>query len=451
MSPALGARIVIGGVSSGVGKTTIATGLLAALRARGVAVAAAKVGPDFIDPGYHALASGRPPRNLDAWLCGPGSIAPLAARTSNGADLLVIEGVMGLFDGADDGSPSSTADVAKLLDAPVLLVVDASGMSASIAAVVEGFRDYDRGVRLSGVVCNRVGSDRHERLLREALEGTGVPVVGCLRRDDSFSWRDRHLGLVPVVERADEVGASLDRLAAAILRDIDLAAVESIARSASPQAAGDVRLPASIGRCRIAVAGGRAFTFAYTDNLEALQAAGAELVPFDPLNDPALPEGVDGLVVGGGFPEVYGDALAANEPLLADVRTRVASGLTTWAECAGLLWLAQSLDDRPMAGVVPTAASMRRRVQLGYRRARTNAVSPIGPVGTELLGHEHHYSACEPAGAALTLSSRHTTRTDGFASSTLLATYLHHHAGGDPSPIEAFVASAVRSRSPSSP
>jgi cobyrinic acid a,c-diamide synthase len=437
----LGARIVIAGVSSGAGKTTVATGLLAAFAARGTRVAAAKVGPDFIDPGYHALACGRPPRNLDPWMCGPEAVVPLAARAATGADLLIVEGVMGLFDGAFDGAPSSTADVARLLDAPVVLVVDASAMSTSVAAVVRGFRDHDQRVRLSGIVLNRVGSDAHEQLLREAIAPLGLPVVGCLRRDDRLVWRDRHLGLVPVAEHPAAVQTSLRLLAAAIAERFDLRAIETLARAADRVVAPPVGLPAFVRPCRIAVASGRAFTFSYTDNIEAFEAAGAEIVPIDPLHDPELPESIDGLVIGGGFPEVYGEELAANVPLFTDAADRIGAGLPTWAECGGLLWLARELDGRPMVGAVPARARLGRRLVLGYRHGRTITDSPLGPAGTTVRGHEFHYSTCEPGGDALELSSRFGRRTDGFATPTLVATYLHHHAGGDPNIVGAFVRS----------
>lgn len=446
----LGPRLVVAGVSSGVGKTTVATGLLAALAARGRAVTAAKVGPDFIDPCYHALATGRPPRNLDPWLCGPDAIAGLAARAGAGSDLLVVEGVMGLFDGADDGAPSSTADVAALLDAPVVLVVDAGAMSASVAAIVRGFRDHDPRLRLTGVVMNRVGSDRHERLLRDALQPLGLPVLGCLRRDDAMAWSDRHLGLVPVAEKPAAVRASLDRLATAVEAAFDLDALDAIARAAPPRSAGPVALPGLVGSFRVAVAGGPAFTFCYRDNLEALEAAGAELVPFDPLHDPALPEAIDGLFVGGGFPEVHGEALADNTPMLAHAAARVAGGLPTWAECGGLLWLAAELDGRRMVGALPIAAHLGKRLVLGYRRAETRARSPIGPAGTTFRGHEFHYSTCAPPGDALSLTSRFGGTTDGFATPTLVATYLHHHAGGDPSLVASFARSCVEARTRSS-
>lgn len=440
----LGPRVVIAGVASGVGKTTIATGLMASLRGRGLNVANAKVGPDFIDPGYHSAATGRPGRNLDPWLCGPEAIPALAGRASAGADICVIEGVMGLFDGAADGSPSSTADVARLLDAPVILVVDAAAVGASIAAVVRGFRDHDPNVDLAGVICNRVGSQSHGETVSTAIERLGVPVVGCVPRDDALTWRDRHLGLVPVAEKPAEVRSSIERLAALVTRCVDLEAVERIARSAPSRSVEDPALPATVGSCRIAVATGTAFTFSYTDNVEAMQAAGAEIVPFDPLQDPSLPADIDGLVIGGGFPELFGDVLADNHPMLADARQRITAGLVTWAECGGLHWLARELDGRAMVGVVPTTARLGDRLHLGYRNAKTTVVSVVGPAGTSLRGHEFHYSTCDPGGNALELSSPHRTGHDGWATPTLLATYLHHHAGGDPAPVEAFVGACVR-------
>jgi cobyrinic acid a,c-diamide synthase len=426
-----------------VGKTTVATGLLAALRRAGHRPAGAKVGPDFIDPGYHALASGRPPRNLDPWLCGPEVIPALAGRAAAGAGVLIVEGVMGLFDGSADGTLSSTADVARLLDAPVVLVVDAGAMSASVAALVHGFATFDPTVRLGGVVLNQVGSPAHEFQLREALAPVGVPVLGSLRRDDRLTWRDRHLGLVPVAERPAAVTEALDRLAAAVTEQLDLDGLLALAASAPPLPVPGVPLPGHAPGAppvRVAVAAGAAFTFTYTDTLDALAAAGAEPVPFDPLRDEALPAAVDGLIAGGGFPEVYAADLAANEPMLADVRRKIEAGLPTWAECGGLLWLCRQLDGQAMAGVVPAEATMTDRLTLGYRSATVTARSPIGAPGTTVRGHEFHYSTVAPSGDALHFTSRFGERADGFATPTLLATYLHHHPGGDPSAVARFVA-----------
>jgi cobyrinic acid a,c-diamide synthase len=446
--PALAPRLVVAGTHSGVGKTTVATGLMAALRQRGLQVAAAKVGPDYIDPGYHALATDRPGRNLDPWLCGPDVVPRLAGRAGEGADVLVVEGVMGLFDGADDpsGPSASTAQVAALLDAPVVLVVDAAAMSRSVAALVHGYASFDPSVRVAGVILNRVGSDAHETMLREALAPLDIPVLGALRRDDAFAWRDRHLGLVPVVERPAAVGASLHTLAAAVDASCDLPALVDLAGAAPRRLVATPPRPWHQAQVRIGIAAGPAFSFAYPDNLEALEQAGAELVPFDPTTEPHLPPRLDGLYAGGGFPEVFAADLAANRTLLADVRVQVENGLVTWAECGGLLWLCRSLDGHRLAGAVKAEAHMTDRLTLGYRRARPEVDTPLAEAGTELRGHEFHYSRLEPPGDALDLRARHVRARAGFASDTLLASYLHLHLGGDPSPAERFVLTAAGAR-----
>ena len=442
----LGPRLVVAGTSSGVGKTTVATGLMAALAGRDLVVGAAKVGPDFIDPGYHALAVGRPSRNLDAWMCGPDVVPALAGRAAAGADVLVVEGVMGLFDGSADpaGPAASTAQVAGLLGAPVVLVVDASAVGASVAAMVHGFATFDPAAPVAGVVLNRVGSDSHERLLRSALEPTGVPVFGALRRSPEYAWRDRHLGLVPVVEQPDDVRRSIAALAAAVTRDCDVDGILALARSAPALPVDDPPAARAQGHAVVAVARGPAFSFTYPDNLEALGDAGAELVSFDPLVDDRLPQGAAGLYAGGGFPEVFAAGLAANRPLLDDVAAKVGAGLVTWAECGGLLWLARSLDGHALAGVVAAEGRMTERLTLGYRRATVRAASPLGPAGTALLGHEFHYSVLDPPGDALDWSGRAGGGRCGFAGPNLVASYIHVHLGADPSPAERFVAAARR-------
>lgn len=439
--PSLPPRLVIAGTHSGVGKTTVATGLMAAFRRRGLVVGSAKVGPDYIDPSYHALATDRPARNLDAWLCGTDAIAPLAGRAGEGCGLLVVEGVMGLFDGADDptGPSASTAQVATLLDAPVVLVVDAAAMSRSVGALVYGFSTFDPSVRVAGVVLNRVGSDSHERMLRDALEPLEVPVLGVLRRTDAFRWRDRHLGLVPVVEHRDEVRASVDALGAAVERSCDLEALLAIARAAPRLSVAPPRRAWHQAKVRVGVASGPAFSFLYQDNLEALEQAGAELIPFDPAQDAHLPSGLQGLYAGGGFPEVFAESLAGNRTLLADVRVRVEGGLVTWAECGGLLWLCRSLDGHRLAGAVHADAHMTDRLVLGYRHLWPRVDNPLAAAGDELRAHEFHYSTLDPPGDAIEYRSRRGADRAGYGSSTLLASYLHLHLGGDPSPAERFV------------
>jgi cobyrinic acid a,c-diamide synthase len=430
-------------VASGVGKTTLSTGIMAALRARGLEVASAKVGPDFIDPGYHALATGRPGRNLDSWICGEDAMGPLAARAASGADVLVVEGVMGLFDGAEgDGPDASTASVAALLDAPVVLVVDAWGTGRSAAAVVHGFAATAGGGRVAGVIFNRVGSDTHAALLRRAVEPLGLPVLGALRRDDAIAWRDRHLGLVPVAEHPGALRRSLERLADRVARAVDLDGLLALARRARRRHVPDPPLPPFVGPARVAVAGGPAFSFVYRDNLEAMEAAGAELVPFDPRRAGALPQGCDALYVGGGFPEVYAAELGANRPLLDDVRRRIGAGMPVWAECGGLLWLSRRLGEVALVGAVPATGTMTGRLTLGYRVATATTGSPVAAAGEVLRGHEFHYSVTDPPGRALRLEGRTGSGEGGFASSTLFASYLHLHLGAHPGPAARFVAAA---------
>lgn len=456
MTNALGPRLVVAGTRSGDGKTTIATGLMTALRRRGRRVAPAKVGPDFIDPGYHSLATGRPGRNLDMWMAGapdtgegsmtgPASVERLAGRAAAGADLLVVEGVMGLFDGAADGTPSSTAQVAKLLDAPVVLVVNAASVGQSVAATVHGFAHWDPALRLAGVILNYVASDSHEKILRDALASQDVPVLGAVRRDEALSWRERNLGLTPVAEHPEAVRRSLDRLASRIEEGCDLEGIAKVAAEAPHRAVPEPPLPSPVvekGTVRVAVAGGAAFSFLYPDNVEALEAAGAEVVTFDPRYDEQLPEGAQALVAGGGFPEVFATDLAANTQLLSEIRDRHAAGMTIWAECGGLLWLTQKLDGRYMAGVVPASGSMTGKLSLGYRQATTTVDSPLGPAGTAMRGHEFHYSTTDPAGTALKLTGRQGTAEGGYANERLMASYLHLHLGAEPEIAAAFVKAA---------
>ncbi len=426
-------RLVVAAPASGTGKTTIATGLVAALAARGTKVAPFKVGPDYIDPGYAALAAGRVGRNLDPFLVGEDRIAPLFAAGSAGADLAIVEGVMGLFDGRGTSDEASTAHVARLLDAPVLLVVDATGQSRSVAALVSGFAAFDRRIRIGGVLLNRVGSDRHEALLREALADVGVPVVGALHRDDAIETPSRHLGLVPVAERSPEAAATVARLGELVGRGVDLDAVTALARSAPqlttrPWSAADEVGPPVAGRPRIAVAGGSAFTFSYAEHAELLTAAGAEVVTVDPLVDETLPPDVRGLVIGGGFPEVYAEQLSTNERLRRDVAALAGRGAPIAAECAGLLYLARDLDGLPMCGVLPTSARMTGRLTLGYREAEglgwPFADRPV-------RGHEFHRTATDP-GSGETPAFCVQGRPEGFVQGRVHASYLHLHWAGVP-------------------
>ncbi|HET6505662.1 MAG TPA: cobyrinate a,c-diamide synthase [Baekduia sp.] len=436
-------RLVIAGTHSGAGKTTVASGLMAALTRAGHAVAPFKVGPDFIDPSYHRLATGRPGRNLDAYLSGPDLIAPLAAHGAAGADLAIVEGVMGLFDGASgSGELASTAQVAKLLRAPVVLVVDASAMARSVGAIVHGFATFDPELRLGGVVLNRVASDWHEELLREAIAPAGVPVLGVLRRDASLTVPERHLGLVPAVEREAHARRTIDGLAETVRAGVDLEALVALARSA-PAQAGEAWSPepsaddgAPLREARIAVAGGPAFSFHYTENHELLAAAGAELVPFDPLADEELPPRCGALLLAGGFPEVFGAELSDNWALRAEVAAFARRGRPILAECGGLLYLSTELDGRPMCDVVPARAWMGEKLTLGYREATATGDHPAWPAGTVTRGHEFHYSSVDPAAdanaPAWTLRARGREEIEGFVLGGVHASYLHTHWAATP-------------------
>ncbi|MFE3326241.1 cobyrinate a,c-diamide synthase [Streptomyces sp. NPDC059176] len=443
------ARLVIAAPASGSGKTTVATGLMAAFAGAGLAVSPHKVGPDYIDPGYHALATGRPGRNLDAYMCGAELIAPLFAHGARGCDLAVVEGVMGLFDGAaGQGELASTAQVAKLLRAPVVLVVDASSQSRSVAALVHGFASWDPEVRLGGVILNKVATDRHEVLLRDALEESGVPVLGVLRRAPSVSTPSRHLGLVPVAERHADAVAAVRAQAEQVRAGCDLEALLALARSAPAlhDTAWDPGRAVGSRRCGpvrpvIAVAGGAAFTFSYAEHAELLGAAGADVVPFDPLRDTELPEGTGGVVVGGGFPEVYAPELSANSPLRKAVAELARAGGPMAAECAGLLYLARSLDGKPMCGVLEADARMSERLTLGYRDAVAVSDSVLAAAGTRMRGHEFHRTVLEPgAGTQPAWGLRQPERrVEGFVQGGVHASYVHTHWAGAPGAAVRFV------------
>ncbi|MGW3090193.1 cobyrinate a,c-diamide synthase [Streptomyces sp. NPDC001108] len=452
-------RLVIAAPSSGSGKTTVATGLMAAFAGRGLAVSPHKVGPDYIDPGYHTLATGRPGRNLDAYMCGPGLVAPLFAHGAAGCDLAVVEGVMGLYDGASgQGELASTAQVSKLLRAPVVLVVDASSQSRSVAALVHGFASWDPRVRIGGVILNKVGSQRHEELLRDALDESGLPVLGVLRRAERVAVPSRHLGLVPVAERRGDAVGAVGAMREQVEAGCDLEALMTLARSAPPLPDGGWDAAEAVGGRGgpvvgrggaapvVAVASGAAFTFSYAENTELLAAAGAEVVPFDPLRDEKLPEGTRGLVVGGGFPEVYAAELSANTALREAVAGLAGSGAPVAAECAGLLYLARSLDGLPMCGVLDAEARMTKRLTLGYREAVAVSDSVLAAPGTRVRGHEFHRTVLEPGAGPEPAWGMHLPerRVEGFVRGGVHASYLHTHWAPEPGMARRFVERCAR-------
>jgi cobyrinic acid a,c-diamide synthase len=447
--------VVIAAPASGSGKTTVATGLMGALGGSGHRVAPFKVGPDFIDPGYHALAAGRPGRNLDPVLVGQHLIGPLFRHGSLGADIAVVEGVMGLFDGriaehAVGPAQGSTAHVAGLLGAPVVLVVDVRGQSHSVAALLHGFATFDHSVRISGVILNRVGTPRHEQVLRQACEQAGMPVLGAIPRADELSVPSRHLGLVTAVEHGRLAHEAVAAMTALVARHVDLAAVVNAAgsRVVDPPWEPSVHGPAADGVI-VALAAGKAFSFAYPEHAELLRAAGAVVVEFDPLTDP-LPAHTAALVVPGGFPEEFTAELSANDVVRQQIRQLAASGAPVHAECAGLTYLVDDLDGIPMCGVLSGSARFTERLTLGYRDAVATSDSSMHAAGTRVVGHEFHRThttfgqAYEPAwrfarGAAGIVA-------DGAVHAGVHAGYLHAHAAAHPGAATRFVAAAASSK-----
>lgn len=459
--------VVIAAPASGSGKTTLATGLIGALRRAGHRVAPFKVGPDYIDPGYHGLAADRPGRNLDPVLVGAERVLPLYRHGSAGCDLAVVEGVMGLFDGridAENPAPiaeGSTAQVAALLGAPVLLVVDARGHSQSLAALLHGFATFDSGIRLGGVILNRVGSPRHEQVLRAACDRVGLPVLGALPRMAELSVPARHLGLVPAVEHGTAARAAVDAMTELVGAHIDLAAVAGMAAATGPEPAWDPREElvaadpagrapgAAPGGPRVAcdapvvaMAGGPAFTFGYAEHRELLAAAGARVVVFDPLHE-QLPTSTAGLVLPGGFPEEHAADLAGNTELLRAVAEAAARGMPIHAECAGLLYLTRSLDGHRMAGVLDATAEFGPRLTLGYRDAVALADSVLWRAGERVRGHEFHRTRLVNRGSsdpAWGWRMPDGASREGALEGRVHASYLHTHPAGNPGAIARFVA-----------
>ncbi|EME15985.1 cobyrinate a,c-diamide synthase [Rhodococcus triatomae] len=449
--------VVIAAPASGSGKTTVATGLIGALRASGDRVAPFKVGPDYIDPGYHGLAAGRIGRNLDPVLVGGDRIGPLYRHGSADCDIAVVEGVMGLFDGkisdpAPEGAADgSTAQVAGLLGAPVVLVVDARGHSQSLAAVLHGFATFDRSVRIGGVILNRVGSARHEQVLRQACEKVGIPVLGAVPRLAELAVPSRHLGLVTAVEHGGAATAAVDAMTELIARHVDLDAVRALASASvtapawDPAAAVGTPVP---GSPLVAVAGGAAFTFGYAEHRELLEAAGARVVVFDPATD-ELPDGIAGLVLPGGFPEEHAPTLAANTAMLTTVRELARRGLPIHAECAGLLYLTRALDGHAMTRVIDIESAFGSALTLGYREAVALENSVLFDAGQRVVGHEFHRTVLAEQSAAGWAPAwgwhvGGAAAKEGFVGGQVHASYLHTHPAGNPDSIRRFVSAAGR-------
>lgn len=410
--------LVLAAPASASGKTTLTLALLRHLRDAGVRVASCKSGPDYIDPAFHAAASGRPCRNLDGWAMRPETLAALAWSAADGADLVIAEGVMGLFDGAGGGK-GATADLAETTGWPVVLVVDVKGQAASAAATIHGFNSFRPGLRLAGVIFNRVGGDKHERLLRDAVAPLGVPVLGALRRHGDLALPDRHLGLVQAGEHPD-LEAFLARAAAIVAREVDVAALAALAQPlALARPPTEHRPGPPPPRQRVAVACDLAFAFAYPWLLEAWRAAGAEILPFSPLAGEPPAADADAVYLPGGYPELHAGRLAANAGFLEGLRAAAIAGKPVVGECGGYMVLGQGLVDgdgvrHAMAGLLGLECSFaRRRLHLGYRRVRLAADGPLGAAGTAFRGHEFHFATVTEAGATRPLF--HCEDADGAA------------------------------------
>jgi cobyrinic acid a,c-diamide synthase len=449
-------RLIIAGTASSVGKTTLTAGLIAAFRARGLTVQSFKVGPDFIDPAYLAHVTGRPCRNLDSWMLGEGALRQVLAHGSLGADLAIIEGMMGLFDGRGGNGGGSTAEVAAVTRTPIVLVIDVGKVGESAAAVALGFKNYAAPLKLAGVLLNNVGSEGHRRSVEEAIwNGARLPVLGALPAMPDLAIPERQLGLLPVLENKawDRMVAML---AQALARHVDLDLLLRIARKAElvPLVPNKVfqGKQATTRPVRLAVAYDEAFNFYYPENLELLEEQGAEIAPFSPLEDAALPDGVGGVYLGGGFPEVFVEPLARNHAMAESLQRAHRSGMPIYAECGGLMYLGRSLrtesgSTHRMAGVVPVDVQMDGEIhRFGYRQILTLEDSILSPRGQFYRGHEFHWSRIVNQDAGLRPAYQMMNAEgdvigyEGVVAPNLLASYVHLHFGQNPLLVEKLLA-----------
>ena len=433
-------RLVIAGTHSGVGKTTIVTGLLAALKERGLRVQAYKVGPDYIDTGFHSLACGRASHNLDTWLVPQAELTELFLDTAADSDIAVIEGVMGLYDGGRNGI-SSTAAIAKQLAAPVVLVIDASSMGESAAAIAFGYKNYDPAVNLVGVIINRIGSDNHAQMVREAVEKVGIRVLGVIRRNKDMVLPERHLGLLPIAEQT-AVEKSIAVMSEQVRHLTDIDALLELAKSAKMLDCPRRAAKARDKKVRIGVASDEAFSFYYPAALKVLGEMGAELVPFSPIRDKELPT-VQGLIFGGGFPEMFLPALANNTEMLSAVR-RACGTMPIYAECGGMMYMCRTIqgfdgEEYPMVGAIPAICAMQDRLQtIGYIEATCLTDNIIGLCGQKIRGHEFHFSRmiadCDdefPYAFEFYKPRSGQRYRSGYRSANMVASYLHLHFLGN--------------------
>ncbi len=455
--------IMVAGVSSNVGKTSISIGLMKALSRNGFRVGAAKVGPDYIDPGFHRIATNRPSYNLDLFMTGKDGIINSYDRSASGSDLVVVEGVMGLFDGTDKigvdaevsqdpavqdyfGARYSSAEVALILEIPIILVADTRAMSHSIAALVSGFKE--NAPSFAGVILNRVKSARHQELLSNALDNAGIQVLGAIPDGAMPTFESRHLGLIPAEHDFTRYQSTVEQLANVVSKYLDMATIMSKFRQPLPNKCTRDSAKAQLDHdpgfesVAIGVAAGKAFSFYYQENLELLEEAGAEIVLFDPAYE-KLPAHIQGLIVGGGFPELFGAEIEANHALLADTKKARNDHMPIWAECGGMMWLGRKIDEHQGVGIIETSSVMTKRLNLGYRRATALSNNLLFSTQDPIFAHEFHYSVATPAGDLL-VDANTGKSLGGFGDSTLFATYLHIHLGGNKIAKQNFLAAAKR-------
>ncbi len=442
-------RLVIAGVSSGVGKTSITIGLMAAYMKKGLTVQGFKCGPDYIDPSYHAAVTSRPSRNLDSWMLPEDVMTEVFVKGSEGADISIIEGVMGFYDGKSPTSnQGSTAEISTILSSPTILIVDCSAMARSAAAIVKGFQSLDPGDNIAGVIANKVGSAGHYQLIKEAVEQEcGIPVCGYLLKNKTIEMPERHLGLVPSIERG-ELDEQLEQLGEAIAETIDVDQIYQISEQSALAAEPAMFQRKSAIDVTIAVARDEAFNFYYQENLELIEAYGAKIVYFSPVKGEVLPPDADGLYLGGGFPEQFAEELAENREVKLTIREAVENGLPVLAECGGLMYLSESIttiDGKtyPMAGVLPGKTEMQAKLAaLGYREISGLANNYLFKDDMEVRGHEFHYSIFTPTGelpGAYRVSSRFGTGEEGFLYKNVVAGYTHIHFASNPDVLENFL------------
>ena len=452
--------LLIAGTASGVGKTTVALAIMAGLRRRGLAVQPFKCGPDFLDTGHHTRICSRVARNLDTWMLSVEANRSVLRNAARGADVIVAEGMMGLFDGKNGSTEiGSSAEIAKLLKLPVVLVVDAAKSARSVAAMVLGFEIFDEDLRLAGVILNRVAGDRHYEMLREAIQSScTTKILGWLPLEPAIAIPERHLGLQGAAEQAADSHAAIDAFAALAAKHLDLDGLLELECGLEIAGVEPLRVAtlSSVDAVRVGVPSDHAFSFYYEDNLDLLREQGAEIVWFSPITDASLPSGLDALYLGGGYPELHAEQLSGNRQMLEEVRTFAASGRPVYAECGGMLYLSESLsvdeDSYAMAGVLPLSMQMTDSlVQFGYVTVEFTEDCLLGRKGTVVRGHSFHHSRIASQGDVATnyhvqYSISGKEELEGFRQGNVLASYIHVHFRANPAVAENFVAAIRQAR-----